>query len=209
MEMSKLNLYKATNVGGLMIEDSIKVFNYLYLKDKEPITESEIEQVLAVKSATSRKRIFEEIRRRYEMIDLRIITYFIQAERNEQTVIIFYAALKLYRLLNDVVFEILIPKYKRNESSVNAMDILSLLDSKATAQEHIAKWSITTRKNMTYIILKMLKEAGIQYNNHIKPLQASDDLWRLIVETGDVWMLQAALLSKEQQQQLLNYSDGI
>jgi len=203
MSISKQSLYKATNVGGLLVEDSVRVFEFLHRNRLDFYTDALIEQVLPVKSITSRRRIFQELKRRYNVLDTALVEYFLQTNRAEQTVIAFYAALKNYRFLNGVVFEILIPKYKLNQESVSTMDILTLLDSKAAEQEHIANWSVRTRKNMCIFILSMLKEVGIQQNGLIVPLSASAQLWQLIAAAGDLWMLQAALLSKNEQQQVL------
>lgn len=194
--------YNASNVGGLMVEDSIRVFNYLHTKSNNSLDVKELEQILPIKSENSRNRIFQEIRKRFYALDTEIANYFVSATREEQTIILYFAILKTYKLLFDVVFEILIPKYIKGESSVTKMDILSLLDSKAEDQPHIDNWSIRTRNNMATIMLMYLKESGLQKESKISALQASVHFWKLFANRENSWMFEAALLSNETKNQI-------
>ena len=198
-----MNKYKATNVGGLMIEDSIRIFKFIHGVESNLVSDSDIELILPVKSESSRKRIFQEIKRRYSVLDQKIVDYFVDAEQNNQSVILFYAALKSYKLLSDIVFELLIPKFSKGEGIVDKMDILSFLDTKEEEQSHIENWSIRTRKNMAGVMLMMLKEAKIQNKKQISPIMASDELWVLFASVGDYWMLEAALMNKDERQRFL------
>lgn len=197
MTNSNDNKYKASNVGGLMIEDSIRVFKYLYNNGDKPINIKELEMILPIKSENSRKRIFQEITKRYQALDKNIADYFVNAYKNEQIIILYFTALKIYKLLYDVVFELVIPKYLKNESSINKMDILSFLDTKLYEQPHIDKWSIRTRNNMASVMLMFLKEAGIQKKDKILALQANVKFWKLFANTNNKWMFDASLLSTE------------
>jgi hypothetical protein len=189
--------YKAVNVGGLMIDDSIRVFTYLIENKANNPNLQELMQILPMKSEASQRRIFQELLRRFRQMDNLVSDYFFRAERNEQIILLFYAAMKNYQLLFDVVFQLVIPKYYKSEKALHGMDILAFFDNKVLEQAQIENWSVRTRKNMAAIMLMMLKESGIQKNEQIVPLLATDDFWRMFVKSGEYWMLDAALLSKE------------
>ena len=200
--------YKATNVAGLMADESVKVFLFLSEKGSGIITNDEIAACLPVKSDNSRKRIFQELQRRYQQIKPEIFDYFLTAERAEKNIIIFYASLKLYKLLFDVVFQILIPKYKNGQGIVTRTDIFTLLDNNTEQQEQIEKWSLRSRKNVASIILMILGETNIQNSEKIKPLAASDALWKLFVSAGEQWMLKVALLPLNKRMEILKQYNG-
>lgn len=196
--------YKATNVGGLMVEDSAKVFAYLYKSNQQKIDPAELSAILPIKSESSRKRIFNEIQKRYNQIPPTILEFFLNGSENEQKVILYYASLKLYNLLFDLVFEQLIPKHQRGESTLQSFDVLSFFDSKETQQPEISNWSIRTRKNMVSILLMMLREVGILNKNQIQPINLNSSVWKLWVNQNEAWMLDAALFTKDKKEKVLN-----
>jgi hypothetical protein len=196
--------YKASNVGGLMIDDAIRVFNYLANTDLTDFLDTQIQQILPIKTESSRRRIFQELLRRFLQMDKLVVDYFVQAERKEQIVILYYSVLKSYQLLFDVVFQVLIPKYGRGDKMLTQMDVFAFLDSKVLEQPQIEKWGIRTRKNMAGIVLMMLKEVGIQQKQQIMPLNGSKELWHIFVKSNEFWMLDAVLLTNDDKQRIIN-----
>lgn len=201
----KNNGYSASfTAGSLLLDETSRVMKYI-LNDELELKRQEIIQnnIIKINSESARKRVLQEISKRYKSVDKSVWAKYENSTLGEKKIILFYVAVKTYLLLNDLMDDVIIPKWRRLKRDFGAVDVEVFLNKKSAEHPEIEEWAETTRAKVIQVIQKIMKEAGILLNNRLTALESADHFWLFFVKLGDAWFLDFALLNKEQRERIL------
>lgn len=191
--------------GGLLAEETRSVIAYL---NDEEITNlpSEIKynKHLKTNSQASRQRVVQELKKRYHVVGEATFDLFQESDIQLQNILIFYTCTKIYTILFDFMFGPIADKWVTRDLTVNKTDVIHFLDLQSNSHPEIDRWTETTREKVTTVLIRMLKEVGLLQKGELQQVEAPDTFWRHFVDQGDVWFLQAMLLSKEDRTRIVN-----
>ncbi len=199
-----MNYSASFTAGSLLFEETTRLLKYI-LNDELELKKNEIIQqnIIKINSESARKRVLQEIRKRYNSVNNSVWVMYESSGLREKKILLFYTVLKTYPLLADLVKDVIVLKWKSLKSDLTVRDIELFLDKKSSAHPEIDKWSITTRAKVIQVIQRILKEAGILVNNKLSALESSDNFWGFFVQLGDPWFLEYALLNKDQREKII------
>ena len=190
--------------GGLLFEETIALLPYLNPQSISRIEEQvDNNTLLATNSEAARKRIIQEIRKRYAVGGEAVFGEIATRNPEEQRILLLYVCMKTYSLLFDFIIEVVTEKWLSRDLIVSITDVERFLDRKSSTHTEIEEWKATTQEKIGTIIIRFLNESRLLVENTLHPLSASNDFWRFFVDAGDLWFLQAVLLSKDQREQII------
>lgn len=189
--------------GSLLVNETVNVLNYLLEGTiDEKIDEIVLTNAIQINSESARKRVLQEIRKRYSAVDKSVWELFNHVSPQEKKILLLYISIKTYKLLEDFFVEVIIEKWKSQRLKLGERDIEIFLDKKSNKHSEIETWSDSTRGKVLQVILRILKESGILINGNISPLEAPDYFWEFFVDLGDPWFLDLALLAKNKRDRI-------
>jgi excisionase family DNA binding protein len=190
--------------GGLLFEETLALLPYLNPHSINRIEEQiEDNTLLATNSEAARERVIREIRKRYAAAGDAAFSEISRSNLEEQRILLLYVCMKTYSLLFDFIIEVLTEKWLSRELLINTTDVERFLDKKSGTHNEIEEWKASTHEKVGTIMIRFLNESRLLVENTLHPLSASIDFWRFFVNAGDPWFLQAALLSKDQREQII------
>lgn len=179
--------------GALMRSETEKVIRAV----KEGSSLDEVDpDVLDVHSRRGRERKTEEVVKRLKHVDRRIWDDFLSLTAAEQSITLYYACLKTYRLMFDFHMDVVLPRWQTMEHRLEAHDARRFLERRADAHPEVDTWSQSTWEKIRQVLLKMLTEAGLLQDGIIVAPSIEGDVWERFVYVGDLWFLEAALLNE-------------
>ena len=191
--------------GGLLAEETRAVISYLNEKEISRLPE-EIKNNLHLQtnSQASRQRVVQELKKRYRVVGQATFDLFQESDNQQQNILIFYSCAKIYTILFDFLFGPITEKWLTRDLTINKSDVNHFLDLQSNSHPEIDRWTDTTREKVATVMIRMLKEVGLLRLGELQQLDAPDTFWRHFVEQGDVWFLQAMLLSKEDRTRIVH-----
>ncbi len=201
--------YKYTfTVGKLMLEEFTIVAHILAFSDlraeKERIVNNNL---LNIKSESSRKRFFSEMLNRSDIIGRQFWKHFIDATYSEKALLLFYLLIKNYSLLFDLHKEVILPKVRTLDLGFNSEDVHMFFQNKSLEHPEINNWSQTTKTKIINSILLIYSRANLLNKNIITPTKQSNNFWFNFLTYGDKWFLEFAFLNKFERENILREYD--
>ena len=157
-------------------------------------------RLLPVNSEKSQKRYLSEVMKRLKGLPLLVLEQYRLVDSKEQRVIEFYAALRHYSILSEFMIEKVRDKWLNMDYELSDHDFKSFLLHKLSEADDLDQLSDSTTNKLTQVALKMLKELGMFDGNKVVRLEISSPLLRSISNAGDLWFLDAMLLSDNEKQ---------
>lgn len=184
--------------GGLLAEETRAVISYMNDIEISRLPE-EIKNNLHLQtnSQASRQRVVQELKKRYHVVGQATFDLFQESDIQLQNILIFYSCTKIYSILFDFMFGPVTDKWLTRDLIVKKTDVKHFLDLQSNSHPEIDRWTESTREKVATVIIRMLKEVGILRAGLLRQVEAPDIFWRHFLDQGDVWFLQAMLLSKE------------
>jgi non-ribosomal peptide synthetase component F len=190
--------------GGLLYEETMQVLEFL---SPERIGELELavtdNSILRINSQSSRKRIIQEIQKRYKSDPL-IFRKFDSWTPAEQRIALFYLCLKSYRILFDFHFDIVLERWLSRETEITLAHIHYFFDRQAAHHPEIETWAESTRQKVATVMLRMLRESGLLLDKRLQTPALSLAFWKTFLLMDEAWFLQACLLNKQQREEVQN-----
>jgi hypothetical protein len=197
--------YKYTfTVGNLMLEEFTTVAHILAFSDLRAEKDNIINNnLLNIKSESSRNRFFSEMLNRSDNIGNHFWKHFIDADHNEKAFLMFYLLLKNYLLLFDLHKDVILPKVRTLNLTLNSEDVHIFFQNKSIEHPEINNWSDTTRTKIISAIFLIYSRANLLNKNSILITKPTNKFWLNFLYYGDRWFLEFAFLNKFERENIL------
>jgi len=160
--------------------------------------------ILPINSESSKKRIKHELEKRLRAIgDADFIALYQTSDEVNKKLILFYAACKLYPLIADFMLEVVLNKWYNLDFDLSTDDFQNFLYRKMDTHPELLKITERTRKEISEVTLRMLRELGLTKNNSLQKLDFNPHILKNIVRNGDLWFLEILLLNEQERQEII------
>jgi len=171
----------------------------LFLKDSSKETIKKIEDdssILQIQSLTSRKRVSNELLKRFKSVDEAFWNRYLLLEEKEQRLALFYVLLKTYKLLFDFQINVTLKKYYSADTFISSDDLLMELYDIAAEDELVDSWTTATKKKIVSVFQVILRQTGFisATSKELRRLDIPIDAFRWYFQGGEQWFLEACLL---------------
>ena len=150
--------------GGLYVNESLELARiYLELRDwKQSISQAISEGFIQLPKESSKRRILREIATRLKMLSFDELNYFINdADRQEQSHILWLASCRAYRLIREFAVEILNDRYQTYHLELPVRIFEHFLEEKAELSDSLNTTTKSTRGKLRQFVFRIMREAGI------------------------------------------------
>ena len=159
---------------------------YLETKDWESVGKRVVEEdALQKGTVASRKRLFNELRKRLQTLTDAQLAFFADASSSDAKNLAMLSCFKLYVFIYDFATEVMRKKLLLFDYQLLNSDYESFYESKRVAYENLNDISESTQKKLKQVMFKMFEQAGLIDSvkaKHIQKPYLSDEMVRLIVE---------------------------
>lgn len=121
--------------------------------------------------AGTRKREFGELKLRLSTLSKDEINYLSSAGLENQRMVAFISCVRLYRILQEFLDEVVLYKIQAFDYQLDSMDFNSFLYNKSIDHEEIHLLSEITKKKVQQVVFKMFEQAGLIDDVRTKKLQ--------------------------------------
>lgn len=158
--------------------------------------ELELNRKVGISSLSARKRIFPQLRRRYESVPVSFWEEYLHWNESTRRLALFFVCLKTYPLIFDLHYEVSRKKFASGQV-LGSYDIQMRLDELAANDEVVAEWSESTLVKINTQYRRTLKEAGL-YNEDTEELKRPSNIdpsfWIYIEDNSENWFKEACFL---------------
>jgi hypothetical protein len=154
---------------------------------------------LGIKTQASRKRISQEMIKRYEAAPPGFWPFFFERSEEEQKLALFFLCLKTYGLMLDFHLEVALKRWKARSEQLGTFDLQMRLDEISSAHPDVDAWSESTKTKTITVYLRTLTEAGLLKNGKLqKPIRISPDFWEYFIKNGESWFPESCFTALNQ-----------
>lgn len=203
-----MNKYSASFTSGALLWQETVAILPLLLENKEQEIKEEIEKGtrLQLNARKSRQSKVKEITKRFKAVSIQVWEYFNDAPKEEQLLILYYAALKTYHLLLDFHLEVLLKKWNSFNLLWNKTDVATFLLRQSDKHPEIDKWTMETHQKIASVIFVMLKECGLVKDGKLQEPMLPNEFWIFFYQLGEAWLMEALFLHANKRQQIADYA---
>jgi len=190
----------AFTTGALMREETLRIVRQLEgssLADIDP-------DALSTNAAKSRRTKTYEIAKRLRQAPRAVWADLQELPPAQQHIVLYYCCMTTYRLIFDFQMELVLQRWRSLEHALTPYDVQRFLEKRAAEHPEIDDWTESTRAKVENVLLLMLKEVGILEGEKLTAIDAPDHFWQRFLPTGDVWFLEAMLLSQPRRGSIIN-----
>lgn len=179
--------------------NEMKAILPLFLSDdaesliKQEITENNL---LLIKSETSRKRAVSEFRRRFNAVPRSFWEWFNTVSETTQLFAMFYVNLKTYRILFDFQINVVLSNWNGISQSVTYNDVLSELYQISASDEFVDSWSEETKNKVVSWFVTLLVKVGLlnKKTSQLSSPLINEEEFAYFLKINEAWFLEACLL---------------
>jgi hypothetical protein len=147
---------------------------------------------LGIKTQAARKRISQEMIKRYGSAPPDFWQFFFQRAEAEQKLALFFLCLKTYNLMLDYHLEVALKRWKARSEQLDTLDIQLRLDEISSFNPEVYAWSESTKTKTVTVYLRTLTEAGLLKHGILqKPSNIQPEFWEYFVKNGEAWFPEA------------------
>jgi hypothetical protein len=191
--------YTASLTGCGFMFNEMKAILPLFLSDdaesliKQEITENNL---LLIKSETSRKRAVSEFRRRFNAVPRSFWEWFNTVTETTQMFAMFYVNLKTYRILFDFQINVVLSNWNGISQSVTYNDVLSELYQISASDEFVDSWSEETKNKVVSWFVTLLVKVGLlnKKTSQLSSPLINEEEFAYFLKINEAWFLEACLL---------------
>lgn len=160
---------------------------------KQEITENNL---LLIKSETSRKRTVSEFRRRFNAVPRSFWEWFNTVSETTQMFAMFYVNLKTYRILFDFQINVVLSNWNGISQSVTYNDVLSELYQISASDEFVDSWSEETKNKVVSWFVTLLVKVGLlnKKTSQLSSPLINEEEFAYFLKINEAWFLEACLL---------------
>lgn len=204
MADNKIKYSTAFTAGELLLRETeafiteIKNFE-AFLRGEENIDSN----VIPVNSESSKKRLKNEIEKRLLAIDNEnLLHQFSSYDKNGKNLILFYGICKCYPIIKHFMLEMVLSKWKNLDIELEVNDLSNFIYRKRDFHPELEKITDKTIYKCGQVVLKMLKDLGLQNKNKLQKIIVNKEVLKNIVLIGDNWFLDVILLNETEKQEI-------
>ncbi|MCB0524502.1 MAG: DUF1819 family protein [Lewinellaceae bacterium] len=195
---SKTSSYSsAFTASALLYEEFAKAKQSLLTGDfGQQIKEEVLENTsFGIKSQAARKRISQEMIKRYELAPAGFWSFYFNLEEAEQKLALLFLCLKTYTLMFDFHLEVTMKHWKMHAAELERFDLQMRLDEISSAHSDVDAWSESTKTKTITVYLRTLTEAGLLKAGKLqKPNNISSGFRDYFMKIGEAWFLEACFI---------------
>lgn len=161
---------------------------------------------LMVNNEASAKKILLEFKRRYASVPQDFWLWYDMLDETAQKAALLYVIIKTYKLVFDFHIHVAIKKWNSVDHSITTDDLqMELLDVSAN-DEFVDSWSEQTKKKLMSAYLTILRQADMldTKTNELRPIRLMPNEYKYYIDNGDVWFLDACLLTPMEKENIIN-----
>lgn len=197
--MAKIkSIYSAALTGcSFMIDEMNACLPLLMDENSEALMKQEVSEnkVMMMRSQQTRYRASVEFRRRYVAVPREFWEKYLLMGRQQQLIAMYYVCLKTYRILFDLHVNVALKKWKSANRTVTKNDAMSEIYEIAANDEFVDSWSEETKDRVASSFLTFMRKAGLlKETGELQAPRLNDTEYRIFIEMGDEWFLQACFL---------------
>jgi hypothetical protein len=160
---------------------------------------------IPVNAESSKRRLGREVVKRFQSIENpEFISLYLRGSKEEQLLILFYAACKTYKLIADFLLETVLRKWQHLDYEINADDFKNFLYKKMDKSPKLESMSPTFITKLSSVVIRMLNESGMLKNGKLQKQNYSPVVLKMIAKNGDAWFLQAILLNETEINEIIS-----
>lgn len=205
MGLSELEYSAAFTGAGLMFPEMESLYPVLAQPNAIDLLWQEVKEnkYLKINSESSRKRVLQEIRKRYQYTDIGFWLFYHSCGEKEKRLMLFYIAMKTYRIVYDFHFNVTVPRFLSLETEIDAYRYKMRLDEIASTHDNVAEWTEDTREKIITRYIFMLETAGLSNGSRLLKSDALPQFFCFFIERKEYWALDAYFLKKPDKESLI------
>ena len=207
----KQSIYSAALTGcSFMIDEMTACLPLLMDPDSEALMKREVSEnnIMMMKSQKSRNKASLEFRRRYDAVPESFWQKYLNMGRDQQMMGMYYVCLKTYRILFDLHINVALKKWKSANRSISKNEAINEIYEIAANDEFVDSWSDETKDRVASSFLTYLRKANLlNEKNELQAPKLNEQDYRIYLELGDSWFLQACFLEQYEIQNIINSYD--
>lgn len=151
---------------------------------------------LGIKTQSARKRISQEMIKRFEVAPPGFWPFFFDRREEEQKLALFFLCLKTYSLMLDYHLEVAMKRWKARSEQLDTLDVQLRLDEISSFNPEVYAWTESTKTKTVTVYLRTLTEAGLLKHGKLqKPSDIQPDFWEYFIKNGESWFPEACFVN--------------
>ena len=192
-------IYTAAMTGCSFMHNEMKAMLPLLLSpDADTLLKKEISEnnILLIKSETSRKKAVLEFKRRFNAVPREFWEWFASVSESTQLWAMFFVNLKTYRIYFDFQANVVLNNWNGISRTVTYNDILSEFYQISASNAFVDSWSKETKDRITKSFITMLRKVGLldAKTSELRSPQVNEEEFAYFLKINEAWFLDACLL---------------
>ncbi|MGN1246210.1 MAG: BrxA family protein [Muribaculaceae bacterium] len=192
-------IYTAAMTGCSFMHNEMKAMLPLLLSpDADTLLKKEISEnnILLIKSETSRKKAVLEFKRRFNAVPREFWEWFSTVSESTQLLAMFFVNLKTYRIYFDFQVNVVLNNWNGISRTVTYNDILSEFYQISASNAFVDSWSKETKDKITTSFITMLRKVGLldAKTSELRSPQVNEEEFAYFLKINEAWFLDACLL---------------
>lgn len=192
-------IYTAAMTGCSFMHNEMKAMLPLLLSpDADALLKKEISEnnILLIKSETSRKKAVLEFKRRFNAVPCEFWDWFSTVSENTQLWAMFFVNLKTYRIYFDFQVNVVLNKWNGISRTITYNDILSEFYQISASNAFVDSWSKETKDRITSSFITLLRKVGLldAKTSELRSPQVNEEEFAYFLKINEAWFLDACLL---------------
>ena len=174
------------------------VLPILLSPDADTLLKKEISEnnILLIKSETSRKKAVLEFKRRFNAVPRQFWEWFATVSESTQLWAMFFVNLKTYRIYFDFQVNVVLNKWNGISRTITYNDILSEFYQISASNAFVDSWSKETKDRITSSFITLLRKVGLldAKTSELRSPQVNEEEFAYFLKINEAWFLDACLL---------------
>ena len=192
-------IYTAAMTGCSFMHNEMKAMLPLLLSpDADTLLKKEISEnnILLIKSETSRKKAVLEFKRRFNAVPREFWEWFATVSESTQLWAMFFVNLKTYRIYFDFQVNVVLNNWNGISRTVTYNDILSEFYQISASNAFVDSWSKETKDRITSSFITLLRKVGLldAKTSELRSPQVNEEEFAYFLKINEAWFLDACLL---------------
>ena len=192
-------IYTAAMTGCSFMHNEMKAMLPLLLSpDADTLLKKEISEnnILLIKSETSRKKAVLEFKRRFNAVPREFWDWFATVSESTQLWAMFFVNLKTYRIYFDFQVNVVLNNWNGISRTVTYNDILSEFYQISASNDFVDSWSKETKDRITSSFITLLRKVGLldAKTSELRSPQVNEEEFTYFLKINEAWFLDACLL---------------
>ncbi len=194
-------IYTAAMTGCSFMHNEMKAMLPLLLSpDADTLLKKEISEnnILLIKSESSRKKAVLEFKRRFNAVPREFWEWFATVSESTQLWAMFFVNLKTYRIFFDFQVNVVLNNWNGISRTVTYNDILSEFYQISASNAFVDSWSKETKDRITSSFITLLRKVGLldAKTSELRSPQVNEEEFAYFLKINEAWFLDACLLEQ-------------